>query len=181
MDRDSVSRLPGTPLPPSASRRLASVGRDPINLHRALAHAPALLAPLLDLIHALRFDAEAPRSLRELMICRIAQLENSTYELAHHLPMAADAGLDDEQLAALERWREADCFSAPAAGGARVRRASGGRRGSGRCGARGVLQSGGADRIDGHRGDVHCVGTDAAGARCANRCGAFRLISALAG
>jgi alkylhydroperoxidase family enzyme len=92
---------------------LAAVGRDPINLHRALAHAPALLAPLLDLIHALRFDAEVPRSLRELMICRIAQLENSAYELAHHLPMAADAGLDDEQLASLERWREADCFSGP--------------------------------------------------------------------
>jgi alkylhydroperoxidase family enzyme len=113
VDRDSVSRLPGTPLPASASRRLAAVGRDPINLHRALAHSPALLAPLLDLIHALRFDAEVPRSLRELMICRIGQLEDSAYELAHHLPMAADAGLDDEQLAALERWREADCFSAP--------------------------------------------------------------------
>jgi alkylhydroperoxidase family enzyme len=113
VDRDSVSRLPGTPLPASASRRLAAVGRDAINLHRALAHAPALLAPLLDLIHALRFDAEVPRSLRELMICRIAQLEDSPYELAHHLPMAAEAGLEDEKLAALDQWREADCFSAP--------------------------------------------------------------------
>lgn len=113
MDRSSVSRLPGTALPASASRRLAAVGRDPINLHRALAHAPALLAPMLDLIHALRFDAEVSRGLRELMICRIAQLEGSAYELAHHLPMAAEAGLDSEQLAALERWREADCFSAP--------------------------------------------------------------------
>jgi alkylhydroperoxidase family enzyme len=113
VDRDSFSRLPGTALPPSASRRLAAVGRDPINLHRALAHAPALLAPLLDLIHALRFDAEVPRSLRELMICRIAQLEDSAYELAHHLPMAADSGLDSGQLEALDHWRGADCFSTP--------------------------------------------------------------------
>ncbi|MFG3341987.1 carboxymuconolactone decarboxylase family protein [Glycomyces sp. NPDC048151] len=113
MSRDSVSRLPGTGLPPSASRRLAAVGRDPINLHRALGHAPALLAPVLDLIHALRFDAEVSRALRELMICRIAQIEDSAYELAHHLPMAAESGLDSEQLAALGRWREADCFSTP--------------------------------------------------------------------
>jgi len=112
VSRDSVSRLPGTGLPASASRRLAAVGRDPINLHRALSHAPALLAPVLDLIHALRFDAAVSRGLRELMICRIAQLEDSAYELAHHLPMAADSGLDSEQLAALDRWREADCFSA---------------------------------------------------------------------
>ncbi|MEV3936104.1 carboxymuconolactone decarboxylase family protein [Glycomyces sp. NPDC049804] len=113
MDRSSVSRLPGTALPASASRRLAAAGRDPLNLHRALAHAPALLAPMLDLIHALRFDAGVSRELRELMICRIAQLEGSAYELAHHLPMAAEAGLDAEHLAALGRWREADCFSAP--------------------------------------------------------------------
>lgn len=113
MDTGSISRLPVAALPASASRRLAAVGRDPINLHRALAHSPSLLAPLLDLIHALRFDAAVPRGLRELMICRIAQLEDSAYELAHHLPMAADSGLDAEQLEALEHWRDADCFSAP--------------------------------------------------------------------
>jgi alkylhydroperoxidase family enzyme len=113
VDTGSVSRLPVAPLPRSASRRLAAVGRDPINLHRALAHAPALLTPVLDLIHALRFDAAVPRGLRELMICRIAQIEGSDYELAHHLPMAAESGLDAEQLASLDRWREADCFSTP--------------------------------------------------------------------
>jgi alkylhydroperoxidase family enzyme len=113
VDSGSIARLPVAPLPASASRRLAAVGRDPINLHRALAHAPALLAPVLDLIHALRFDAVVSRGLRELMICRIAQLEGSAYELAHHLPMAAESGLDADQLAALDHWREADCFSVP--------------------------------------------------------------------
>jgi alkylhydroperoxidase family enzyme len=113
VDTGSVSRLPVAGFPAAASRRLASVGRDPINLHRALAHAPALLAPLLDLIHALRFDAAVSRGLRELMICRIAQLEDSAYELAHHLPMAAESGLDAAQLAALEHWRDAGRFSAP--------------------------------------------------------------------
>jgi len=113
MDIDSTSRLPATPLPASASRRLAAVGRDPINLHRALAHTPSLLAPLLDLIHALRFDAAVGRSLRELMICRIAQLEGSEYVLAHHLPMAGESGLDSEQVDSLDQWRAAACFTAP--------------------------------------------------------------------
>lgn len=113
MDFAAISRLPVAPLPASASRRVAAVGREPINLHRALAHAPALLAPLLDLIHALRFDAEVARSLRELMICRIAQLEGSEYELAHHLPMAAVSGLDEEQVQSIGEWREARCFSEP--------------------------------------------------------------------
>ncbi|MEU6250738.1 carboxymuconolactone decarboxylase family protein [Glycomyces sp. NPDC047010] len=89
------------------------MGRDPINLHRALAHAPALLAPVLDLIHALRFDAAVSRSLRELMICRIGQLEGSEYELAHHLPMAKESGLDAEQVASIAEWQQAGCFSEP--------------------------------------------------------------------
>lgn len=113
MDTGSISRLPVAPLPASASRRLAALGRDPINLHQALAHAPSLLAPLLDLIHALRFDTTVDRGLRELMICRIAQLEGSAYELAHHLPMAAESGLGSEQLEALDHWRDADCYTAP--------------------------------------------------------------------
>ena len=110
MHSKQISRLPATPLPASAVRRLEEVGRDPINLHRALGHAPAMLAPLLDLIHAVRYETAVPRALRELLICRIAQIEGSAYELAHHLPMARNAGVSDEQLDRLERWRSADCF-----------------------------------------------------------------------
>ncbi|WP_460498736.1 carboxymuconolactone decarboxylase family protein [Glycomyces tarimensis] len=69
-----------------------------------------MLAPLLDLVHAVRYEAEVPRALRELLICRLAQIEGSTYELAHHLPMARAAGLSEEQLEHLDRWSEADCF-----------------------------------------------------------------------
>ncbi|WP_051326146.1 carboxymuconolactone decarboxylase family protein [Glycomyces tenuis] len=111
MNSESIARLPSVPLPESALRRLRAVDRDPINLHRSLAHAPAMLAPMLDLIHAVRYESEVPRALRELLICRIAQLERSAYELAHHLPMALAAGVRQEQLDRLEHWREADCFT----------------------------------------------------------------------
>ncbi|GAB4003133.1 hypothetical protein GCM10029992_43550 [Glycomyces albus] len=69
-----------------------------------------MLGPLLDLIHAIRYEAAVPRRYVELVICRIAQLEGSDYELAHHLPMAATAGVSAEQLERLERWRDSDCF-----------------------------------------------------------------------
>ncbi|QSB06726.1 carboxymuconolactone decarboxylase family protein [Natronoglycomyces albus] len=91
-------------------QRLESIGRPPINLHRALAHTPELLAPLLDLIHAARFDAKTSRSARELMIVRIGQLEASEYELAHHLPMAVEAGLSEEQLGAVSNWWPSSLF-----------------------------------------------------------------------
>ena len=112
MNSELISRLAPVPFPPSVLERLASVGREPINLRRSLAHAPAMLAPLLDLIHAVRYDAVVPRRYRELLICRIAQLEDSAYELAHHLPMARAAGVTDEQLATLADWCAADCFTA---------------------------------------------------------------------
>ena len=69
-----------------------------------------MLGPLLDLIHAVRYETAVPRLYVELVICRIAQLEGSDYELAHHLPMAATAGATGEQLDRLEQWREAECF-----------------------------------------------------------------------
>lgn len=71
-----------------------------------------MLAPLLDLIHAVRYDAVVPRVYRELLICRIAQIEDSAYELAHHLPMARAASVSDEQLEHLADWRRAECFNA---------------------------------------------------------------------
>jgi AhpD family alkylhydroperoxidase len=70
-----------------------------------------MLDPVLDLIHAVRFDAAVSRAHRELLICRIAQIESSEYELAHHRPMARQAGVTDEQLERLDSWQDADCFS----------------------------------------------------------------------
>lgn len=109
-DVASISRLEGTTFPESAQQKLDEIGRSPINLHRALGHTPEMLSPLLDLIHAARFDAHTPRHERELMIVRIGQLEKSEYELAHHLPMARDAGLTEEQLDNLGQWRTSAIF-----------------------------------------------------------------------
>src|ERR1700722_3174463 len=88
----------------------AREGRDPIALYRVLAHSPLLLRAYAGLARGLRYEAQTPRALRELMILRTAQLTASEYEWAHHRAMAAANGVPDEQVLALAQWRESDRF-----------------------------------------------------------------------
>ena len=102
-----MSRLPlvegDAPDPITAEVFATSIreGRRPIALYRALANNPVMLRSYAQLAKTLRYDAGTPRALRELMILRIAQLCGSEYEWQHHRRMAADAGVTDEQVAAL--------------------------------------------------------------------------------
>jgi alkylhydroperoxidase family enzyme len=98
------------PLVAEIFAHLRAGGRVPLNLHRTLAHAPALLRGMLGLAEALRHSATTPRRLRELVILRTAQLEASEYELTQHLPMARAAGITDAEIAALRHWRESGFF-----------------------------------------------------------------------
>jgi alkylhydroperoxidase family enzyme len=88
----------------------AAEGRDPISLYRVLAHSPLMLRAYAGLARGLRYEAQTPRALRELMILRTAQLTSSEYEWAHHRAMAAANGVPDEQVLALAQWRESDRF-----------------------------------------------------------------------
>ena len=87
-------------------------GRAPIALYQALAHSPKLLRAYSTLARALRYEAETPRSLRELTILRTAQLTGSDYEWAHHRKMAMAAGVEEEQVRELDRWRTSGAFDA---------------------------------------------------------------------
>lgn len=75
------------------------------NLYRTLGHSPELLEAWLSFAWPLRNAADTPRSTRELVILRMAQLDNSTYEWAQHRPMAIAAGVDEAQIASLEAWQ----------------------------------------------------------------------------
>lgn len=77
-----------------------------LNLHRAVGHSPALLEAFANLALALRNRAQTSRSLREFVILRVAQLTDSEYELAQHLPMARACGISEEQLGKLAAWRQ---------------------------------------------------------------------------
>jgi AhpD family alkylhydroperoxidase len=108
-----VTRVPLVP-PDDADDITAEVfdvfrreGREPIALYRAIANAPRMLKAYSTLAQGLRHQAQTPRTLRELVILRTAQLVGSDYEWAHHRAMAEKAGVAEEQVRALAAWRDA--------------------------------------------------------------------------
>ena len=112
-----MSRLPhvqgDAPDPITAEVFATSIreGREPIALYRVLANNPVMLRSYAQLAKTVRYDAETPRALRELVILRIAQLCASEYEWQHHRRMAADAGVTEEQVAALGDAASSPLFS----------------------------------------------------------------------
>jgi AhpD family alkylhydroperoxidase len=112
-----VSRLPPLPEPldpiitelfEDTARRGGSI----LNLHLTKAHAPKLQQAGRHITRALRNECDAPRVLREIAILRASILVGCAYEAHHHTPLAAAAGLTQEQVEAVKGdWRaKADLF-----------------------------------------------------------------------
>ena len=83
--------------------------RDFPNLYRMIGNSGPMLQAWCDLAWPLRKAATTPRTLRELMILRGAQIMGATYEWAHHLDMARAAGAPQEKIDALK-----DGYTSPA-------------------------------------------------------------------
>jgi alkylhydroperoxidase family enzyme len=98
-------------MPSDVAEQLERVGGHGINLYRALANAPDMLRAYLGMAWGLRLDPQTPRTLRELVILRGAQVAESEYEWEHHIRMARSAGVPEEQIEAVGAWRDADVFS----------------------------------------------------------------------
>jgi alkylhydroperoxidase family enzyme len=73
------------------------------NAFSVLAHAPAASAPALRLVFALLTKTTLDPRLRELVILRVAQRCDGPYVWGQHVAMARTAGVNDWQIAALER------------------------------------------------------------------------------
>jgi AhpD family alkylhydroperoxidase len=104
--------VPLVSVPAPIEARLAELGGRPVNLYRALANQPDMLAAWIEFAWSVRQKPRTPRRLRELMIVRGASLMDCEYELSHHRAMALRSGVSIEELAALDRWRATDHFSA---------------------------------------------------------------------
>lgn len=105
-----VSRLPPLPQPldPIVAELFADTrkrGGHILNLHKTNGHAPKLSRAKRPFTYALRNECDTPRLYRELAICRTAINVDCAYELHHHHPLALQAGLSEEQFAALPNWR----------------------------------------------------------------------------
>lgn len=104
------------PLVPVAGRpldRLQALGAGVSDLYRALANQPEFLEAWIDFAWSLRQRAGTSRAIRELMILRSAQMHGSTYQWRDHVVMAAEAGVGDDQISALEDWRSSSLFDLP--------------------------------------------------------------------
>ena len=75
----------------------------PANASRMFAHAPALGAATLKLVFALLTETALDPVLRELVILRVSQRCDCRYAWVQHVAIARGAGVQDAQIASLER------------------------------------------------------------------------------
>jgi AhpD family alkylhydroperoxidase len=109
-------RLPlvGAPENPSVKdvfERLEA-GSGLLNLHRMMAHAPALMQASGAFAGALRRDTLLDRGLAELVVLRTAQAVACDYVWTRHLPLARDCGISEQQIKDLAHWPDSAAFAA---------------------------------------------------------------------
>lgn len=97
-----MPRLPYCPDDSETAARLAARrGGRLTPLDRLLLHSPPVADGWNSLLGAIRSRTTLPADVRELVICRIAVLNGAAYEWDAHAPLAVEAGVREEQLAAV--------------------------------------------------------------------------------
>jgi alkylhydroperoxidase family enzyme len=82
-----------------------------LNVQRMTANAQTIFPARSRLSNALMTAITLDPRLRELAILRTAKICRSVYEWTQHLPPARQMGVTEEQIAAVENWPSAACFS----------------------------------------------------------------------
>jgi len=80
-------------------------------LYRALLNSAPLAEGWEKLLTAIRNRSSLPPDLRELAILRVAVLNRAPFEFDAHLPLARNAGVTEEKLAAIESPQIGEPFS----------------------------------------------------------------------
>ena len=88
---------------PTAELVRARRGGELSDLDRLLLHSPPVAEGWNAMLGALRSGTTLDADLRELVVLRVAVLNDAAFEWAAHEPIARRAGLSDGQLAALRR------------------------------------------------------------------------------
>jgi len=96
---------------PLAERIVAERG-DILHLYRMLMHSTPIAQGWLTYLTAIRQQSSLPGALRELIIMRVALLNNAPYEAHQHAPIALREGVSQAQLDALQDWEPSDAFAA---------------------------------------------------------------------
>lgn len=96
---------------PLAERIIAERGSI-LHLYQMLMHSTPIAQGWLGYLTAIRQQSSLPGALRELIIMRVALLNNAPYEAQQHAPIALQEGMTQEQLDALQEWDRSDAFAA---------------------------------------------------------------------
>lgn len=97
---------------PEKTRDILNRGRFKTNVARMIANSDAAFYPFSMLGNSLLTRGKLDARLREIAILRTAKVSRSVYEWTQHVPIAKSTGVTDEQVAAIEDWQSAKCFSA---------------------------------------------------------------------
>ena len=82
-----------------------------LNVVRMTANAQRIFKYRNRFSQALMNEIALDPKLREIAILRTAKDCNSVYEWTQHVPAARHVGVSEEQIAAIENWQSASCFS----------------------------------------------------------------------
>ena len=109
-----ISRLDRTEVTPDLAalfdKVFAQRGNVP-NMFRVMAHRPEIFATMQAHFAAVLNSGTVPSKLKELIIVRTSQLNETRYCLASHTILARGLGWSDDQLAHLADWSQRDDFS----------------------------------------------------------------------
>src|SRR5579862_8559936 len=86
-------------------------GRVVLNVQKMTANAQNIFLQRSRLSNALFTQIKIDPQLREIAILRTAKDCHSVYEWTQHVPAAKHVGVSDDQIAAIENWLGARCFS----------------------------------------------------------------------
>jgi 4-carboxymuconolactone decarboxylase len=108
---DDVSPPIDDPILSEIFKRIRESRGHLLNIHRVVGHAPKMLRAQASYARALREESSLPRDLQELLILRIAQVNDSAYEQSVHRPIALQCGVPEAKIDALPSWSTSSAFA----------------------------------------------------------------------
>jgi alkylhydroperoxidase family enzyme len=93
------------------NREVLNRGRTKLNIARMVANSDGLFYPFSMLGNSLMTRTKLDPKLREIAVLRTAKVSRSIYEWTQHVPIAKNAGVTDEQIASMDEWESAKCFT----------------------------------------------------------------------
>jgi len=110
-----ISRLQRNEVTPEMARlydKAFSLRGNVPNMFRVMAHRPEIFTTMMEHFNAVLTTGTVPMKLKELVIVRTSQLNETPYCLASHILLAKNLGWSDEQLSRLAEWEERGDYTA---------------------------------------------------------------------